>query len=63
MAGRCLLTYIVLIPHDVEECVKWKVEVGSAKAAECAKDASSKEHSVEVLLCVRQQLLHLLLAI
>ena len=62
MAGG-LLTYIVLIPHDVKECVEWKVKVGSAKTAECAEDASGKEHSVEVLLCVGQQLLHLLLTI
>ena len=54
------ITYIVLVPHDVQERIKWQVIVSSAEAGECAENAASEEHSVQMFLCVRQDLLHLL---
>ena len=54
------VTYIVLIPHDVQECVKWQVKISSAEACECAEDATSEEHIVQVTLSVGEELLDLL---
>ena len=55
-----MITYVVLIPHDVQEGVHGQVIVSTAEARQGAKDAPSEEHAVQVLLSIRQQLLHLL---
>ena len=54
-------TYVVLIPHDEEERIEWEVIVSTAEAGKSSEDATSKEHSVQVLLSIGQQLFHLLL--
>ena len=53
------VTYIILVPHDIQESVEGQVEIGPAEAGKGAKDASSEEHSMQMLLCVGEELLHL----
>ena len=55
------VTYVVLIPHNVEECVEGQVEIGAAEARQRSEDAAGEEHAMQVLLGVREQLLHFLL--
>lgn len=54
-----IVTYIVLVPHNVQEGVKGQVEVSSAEARKGAKDAPCKEHSVQMLLSASQKILNL----
>ena len=56
-----IVTYVVLVPHDVEECVEGQVEIGAAEARQRSEDAAGEEHAMQVLLGVREQLLHFLL--
>ena len=53
-------TYIVLVPHDVQESVEGQVEVGSTETGESSEDAACKEHSVQMLLGVGEESLDLL---
>ena len=53
-------TYIILVPHNVEEGVEWQVEVSAAEASKGSEDGSSQEHAVQMLLGIGQQLLHFL---
>ena len=55
------VTYVVLVPHDVEECVEGQVEIGAAEARQRSEDATGEEHAVQVLLRIGEQLLHFLL--
>ena len=54
------ITYIVLVPHDIEESIQRQVEVSSCEASESSQDAADEEHAMQVLLSIGQQLLHLL---
>ena len=53
------VTYIILVPHDIQECIQWQVEISSSKACKCTENASSEEHIVQMTLSVGQQLLDL----
>ena len=53
-------TYIVLVPHDVEESIHWEVVVWSSEAGKCSKHTSCHEHLVEISLGIGKQVLHLL---
>jgi hypothetical protein len=43
-------TYIVLVPHNVEERIKGQIIVGTGEAGKGSENGTSKEHAVEVLL-------------
>ena len=54
-------TYVILIPHDVQESVHRQVEISSCEAGESSKNCADEEHSVEILLSVGEYLLHVYL--
>ena len=37
------VTYIVLVPHEVQESVHWEVVVGTSEARECAEDSTCQK--------------------
>ena len=48
------VTYIILIPHDIEESIEGQIVVSTAKAGKRSKDASGEEHAMQVLLSIGQ---------
>ena len=54
------VTYIILVPHDVQECIQGQVVISPTEAGKSTEDAASEEHAMEVLLCVSEELFDLL---
>ncbi len=54
------ITYVVLVPHDVKECIHGQIVVSSSEAGKGSEDASGEEHAMQVLLGVGKDSLHFL---
>jgi len=54
-----MLTYHILIPHDVEESIEREIVVCSSETRQSPKDCSSHEYTVKMLLKTTKLLFHI----